>query len=153
MRFWHGEIERSPSRVPYNPSIHPMVALLSPSQALLALPSFSLPVPAPDSPSPPRLGSSQSGAKKNLSLRASIQKDEAELSSPHSSACRNLYLLDVSPLCYSGKKPSPSALLFWLKSLFRITETQPIIAVSRPPYISIYVHYIHIHTHIHKDQL
>lgn len=65
--------------------------------------------------------------------RASLTDEDPP---PPSSTCtrqsvrKNLFLLDVAPLCYRGKKPSPSALIGWLKPLFLdVTSTQPIIAV------------------------
>ncbi|KAH7447232.1 hypothetical protein KP509_01G097800 [Ceratopteris richardii] len=49
---------------------------------------------------------------------------------PRRSTNKTLFLLDIAPLCYSGKRPSPSALIGWLKPLFlHVTFNNPIIAV------------------------
>ncbi|OAE18614.1 hypothetical protein AXG93_1923s1710 [Marchantia polymorpha subsp. ruderalis] len=58
-----------------------------------------------------------------------IQKDRAPIESRDPST-RTLYLVDVHPLCYEGKKPRPTAILKWLKLLFdQVTHEDPVIAV------------------------
>ncbi|CAM6090112.1 unnamed protein product [Calypogeia fissa] len=43
---------------------------------------------------------------------------------------RTLYLVDVHPLCYEGKKPRPAAILNWIELLFeQVSVTEPVIAV------------------------
>ncbi|KAL3700801.1 hypothetical protein R1sor_018823 [Riccia sorocarpa] len=43
---------------------------------------------------------------------------------------RTLYLVDIHPLCYDGRRPRPSELLKWMKLLFnQVTREHPVIAV------------------------
>ncbi|BBN13323.1 hypothetical protein MPTK1_6g02570 [Marchantia polymorpha subsp. ruderalis] len=62
-----------------------------------------------------------------------LQDFESEDRAPIESrdpSTRTLYLVDVHPLCYEGKKPRPTAILKWLKLLFdQVTHEDPVIAV------------------------
>ncbi|KAL2631699.1 hypothetical protein R1flu_016385 [Riccia fluitans] len=46
------------------------------------------------------------------------------------SSSRTLYLVDIHPLCYDGKRPRPTAVLKWMQLLFnQVTLEDPVIGV------------------------
>ncbi|KAL2623429.1 hypothetical protein R1flu_003634 [Riccia fluitans] len=46
------------------------------------------------------------------------------------SSSRTLYLVDIHPLCYDGKRPRPTAVLKWMQLLFnQVTREDPVIGV------------------------